>query len=137
MLSKEYQLLTFPFLSEKKRQIFRDYILITSTHSLCWVIIHDPLSLSSSPVFPYLCSFSFSLQLVACSFFNHLGITYKPWSSFFSHIQAVHPTHFKILLFLPVPVLKSCQFLCILKPKNLIIISLSTAKCSPHNFFYA
>ena len=64
-------------------------------------------------------------------FFNHFTLaSLTNLTLFFSHIQAVHPTHFNILLFLPVPVLKSCHFLSVPKAKNFILTSLSIATCS-------
>lgn len=97
-------------------------------------VICHPLFFLCSSVFPYLCSFFFFLHhLVACSFFNHFTLASLSNLTlfFFSHIQAVHPKHFKILLFLPVLVLKAVTSFLFLKPKNLILTSLSIATCSP------
>lgn len=99
------------------------------------VICHPLFSLCSS-VFPYLCYFLFYFFFAPFGgmfIFQslYLGIIIKPYSFFFSHIQAVHPKHFKILLFLPVLVLKAVTSFLFLKPKNLILTSLSIAACSP------
>lgn len=69
----------------------------------------------------------------------YLGIIIKPYSFFFlSHIQAVHPKHFKILLFLPVLVLKSCHFLSVpeaKKPHPNIFIYSNMFSSSAQNVF--
>lgn len=110
MLSKPYQALTFPsFLCTKEKSNF-----------LAEVICH-PLSFLCSAARLYLCSF-FSLSPFGGMFIFqslYLGITNKPYSFFFfSHNQAAHPKHFKILLFLPVPILKSCHFLLVPEAKK-------------------
>lgn len=116
-------------------------MVITIIHSLCKVLAHQQkLSaiLSSSCV--HLCFlicvlfFFFFAPFGGMFIFQslYLGIIIKPYSFFFfSHIQAVHPKHFKILLFLPVLVLKAVTSFLFLKPKNLILTSLSIATCSP------
>lgn len=104
-----------------------DYMLITATDSLCQVLVHkQKLSAFLSPSCIHLSFlicvlfFVFSRHLVAYSFFNHFTLASLTNLTLFifSHIQAVHPTHFRILLFLPVPVFKSCHFLSVPKDKN-------------------
>ena len=125
------------FLDARERRYTTDYILITKANSLCQVLAHKQ-KLSA-----ILSSFCVHLSFLICVLFFlspfggmfvfqslNLGITSQPYS-FFTHIQAVYSTHFKILLFLPVPVLKSCHFLSVPEAKTLILTSLSAAPCSP------
>lgn len=95
-------------------------------------VICFPLSLCSSGCFLIFLLFFFPLSIW---WHVHFSIS-LPWHHlqtllfFLSHIQAVHPKHFKILLFLPVPVLKNCHFLSVPEAKKLILTFLSIATCS-------
>ena len=105
-------------------------LIMPSACSQAKVICH-PIFFLCSSIFSYLCSFflsPFGGMFIFQSLYR--GITNQPYS-FFTHIQAVHSTHFKILLFLPDPVLKSCHFLSVSEAKILILTSLSAAPCSP------
>lgn len=126
-----------------------DYMLIATANSLCQLLTHQQkLSAILSPCAHLsflICVlfFFFSHHLVACSFFNHFtlaSLTNLTLFFFFfvSHIQAVHSTHFKILLFLPVPVLKSCHFLSgpkAKKPHPNIYIHSNMFSSSTQNLF--
>lgn len=143
MLSKWYQVLIFPsFLYTKEKSNTTNNMVITIIHSLCQMLAHQQkLSATLSSPCVHLC-FLICVIFYFIFFFApfggmfifqslYLGIIIKPYSFFFSHIQAVHPKHFKILLFLPVLVLKAVTSFLFLKPKNLILTSLSIAACSP------
>lgn len=101
-------------------------MLITATNSFYQVLAHKQ-KLSANLSLAFICLslsvfffFFSSCHLVAYSFFNHFTLASLTNLTLFifSHIQAVHPTHFKILLFLPVPVFKSCHFLSVPEDKT-------------------
>lgn len=141
--------MTFPsFLYAEERSSTTDCILINRTSSLCQMLAHKrKLSAILSPSCVHLSFlicvlFFFSLTTCGGMFTSqslYLGVTNQPYSFFFcSHIQAVHPTHFKILLFLPVPVLKSCHFLSVPEAKkphpNIFIYSNMFSHSTPNLF---
>lgn len=78
-------------------------------------------------------------RLVAYSLFNHFTLASLTNLTLFifSHIQAVHPTHFKILLVLPVPAFKSCHFLSVPEDRNPHpnIFIYNSMSSSPQNVF--
>lgn len=130
--------MAFPyFLDAKKKRKTVDYKLITATNSLRQVlvikqVICHPLSFLCSSVFPYLCSFFSSHHLVTCSFFNHFTLaSLTKFTLFFSPTSRLFIQHIsKFCYFFLFLSLKAATSSLFLKPKNLILTSLSTATCS-------
>lgn len=115
----------------KGRRNTRDYILITVTNSLCYVLAHKqnichPLSWCSS-AFPYLCFF-FSRHLMACSFFNHFtlaSLTNFSYSFFSPTFRLFIQQISKFCYFFLFLSLKAVTSFLFLKPKNLSLTSFS------------
>lgn len=113
-------------------------MLITETHSLYPVLVHGHtlsaiFALSSTHSSFLICPFSLLLFGGILIFQSlYLGISAASLFFFLPH-PGCSPTHFEILLivlFLPVPVLKSCHFLSAATAKNLFLIPSSITTCS-------
>lgn len=113
-------------------------MVITVIHSLCQVLAHQQmlsaiLSFSCVHLCFLICVLFFSHHLVACSFFNNftlaslsnLSLFFSPTSRLFIHNISKFCYFFMFLS------LKAVTSFLFLKPKNLILTSLSIATCSP------